>query len=395
MHTMKKTFLFLALIVVSLSVFSQGIAFEENHNLNDALTKAKQENKLVFIDAYASWCGPCKMMAAKIFPQKEVGDYFNAHFVNLKLDMEKPENLEIAKKYKVQAYPTYLFLNTDGEVVHQALGGMPAEEFIKVAKQAGDTENNAMAIAKKIKNGDRSAETLKKYFEINPYDKDNEKLAMDYLSKLPDNEKCGKDAWQFFSQYVRNPQSEPFQYFLKNRKLFEEKIGKKEADNKIMGMFAYVYQTDKANFENMKSIDPVLFEKTKASLQMNEAYTKFARSKEDKAAWNNLMKVAASYMSSADRKSGELNNLSWMVYENYKKFNDKVSLKNALGWAKRAVDLAPEQSYILDTYAHLLYASGKKKEAVAMANKALELAKKAKDEAGIEAYTKAIEEFKK
>ena len=75
---MKKLILFTSLLLslTTFSVFSQGIQFEENHDLNAALAKAKAENKLIFIDAYAVWCGPCKVMARDIFPLKEVGDFF-------------------------------------------------------------------------------------------------------------------------------------------------------------------------------------------------------------------------------------------------------------------------------------------------------------------------------
>jgi uncharacterized protein YyaL (SSP411 family) len=59
--------------------------------------KAKKENKLIFVDAYASWCGPCKLMVKNIFPLKTVGDYYNSHFINAKIDMEKGEGIELAK----------------------------------------------------------------------------------------------------------------------------------------------------------------------------------------------------------------------------------------------------------------------------------------------------------
>ncbi|MGO4709461.1 thioredoxin family protein [Chryseobacterium sp. 2TAF14] len=117
---MKKTailsFLFLAAIA-----FAQGIKFEEG-NFKSILAKAKKENKLVFIDAYAVWCGPCKLMVKNIFPLKPVGDYYNANFVNAKIDMEKGEGIDLAKKYNVKVFPTYLFINGDGEEVHRTIG---------------------------------------------------------------------------------------------------------------------------------------------------------------------------------------------------------------------------------------------------------------------------------
>ena len=72
---------------------------------------------MVLVDCYTSWCGPCKIMASKILPQKEVGDFLNERFVCVKYDMEKGEGPEIAKKYGVEAYPTFLLLRADGTLL--------------------------------------------------------------------------------------------------------------------------------------------------------------------------------------------------------------------------------------------------------------------------------------
>ena len=90
--------------------------------MDSALAKAKIENKLVFIDAYTKWCAPCKRMEREVFIQKDVSDFFNTHFINLKLAIDK--NTEIANKYSVTSVPTYLFLDSAGNMQHVGKGFM-------------------------------------------------------------------------------------------------------------------------------------------------------------------------------------------------------------------------------------------------------------------------------
>jgi thioredoxin-related protein len=141
------------LVLISLANFAiaQGINFE-SHDAKwaDILAKAKTENKVIFVDAYTTWCGPCKKMAADVFPQKEVGDYFNKNFINAKIDMEKGEGPQLSKQYKVRAYPTYLFVDGNGELVHKSLGMMPAPDFIKVAESAADPNKQFFTLKKKV-----------------------------------------------------------------------------------------------------------------------------------------------------------------------------------------------------------------------------------------------------
>jgi len=135
---MKKALLF-SLILISSSVFAQdapkGVDFF-NGTFKQALAKAKKENKLVMFDAYTTWCGPCKVLKTKVFPNKELGEYINKHFVSIGVDMEAGEGIQLSNMYPVDGYPTILFLDGEGKVKKKILG-LPrggAQELLAIAK---------------------------------------------------------------------------------------------------------------------------------------------------------------------------------------------------------------------------------------------------------------------
>lgn len=103
---------------------------------NETLAAAKKQKKLIFVDAYAVWCGPCKYMSNNVFPDAKVGEFFNKNFVSYKFDMEKGEGPQFSSKYKITAYPTLLFINADGEVVYRTMGARDVNGFIKLGEEA-------------------------------------------------------------------------------------------------------------------------------------------------------------------------------------------------------------------------------------------------------------------
>ena len=129
--------LFFALVLV----FSFQILLAQNINFNkgswtEMLAKSKTENKLIFVDVYAVWCGPCKAMAKNVFTQASVAGKFNASFVNYMLDAEKGEGVVLAEKYQVTSFPVYLFVDGNGRLVYKIEGALPADKFIAEADKA-------------------------------------------------------------------------------------------------------------------------------------------------------------------------------------------------------------------------------------------------------------------
>lgn len=112
----------------------KGIEFAKM-SFEKAKKQADKSGKLIFIDAYTDWCGPCKKMAATSFKDEEVGEVFNDNFVNLKIEMEKnPDGRDIARQYRVRAYPTLLIVDGQGNLVKQVVGFQSKDRLLALAE---------------------------------------------------------------------------------------------------------------------------------------------------------------------------------------------------------------------------------------------------------------------
>ncbi|WP_165605786.1 thioredoxin family protein [Flavivirga aquatica] len=160
---MKKIFTLLAIGVLNLS-FCQGVSFEKT-SFKEALQKAKKENKILFMDCYTTWCGPCKWMTKEIFPLKEVGDFFNENFINIKIDMEKGEGIALNSKYEITAYPSLLFIDSEGKEIHKLVGGKYAPDLIEGAKAAINPNTRIDRLKEEYNNGNKNYDFLVIYLK--------------------------------------------------------------------------------------------------------------------------------------------------------------------------------------------------------------------------------------
>ena len=175
-----------------------------------ALAKAKSEGKPLFVDFYAVWCGPCKKMEKQIFTQPEVGEYFNKHFVAVQLDAEKPENVDAAKTYKVEAFPTLGIFDGEGKALSINVGYMNAQELMAMAKTAvGEV---------------KGFEQLYKEYRQNPNDLT---IQQDLLTLAPQflTTQDGMDAEK---------------WVVRVRKIYQAYIEKKMSDNSLINRKDYI-----------------------------------------------------------------------------------------------------------------------------------------------------------
>lgn len=137
------------LIALSINVFAgnrpvkndgvTGIQFFKG-TFKEALAKAKKENKMVMMDCYTTWCGPCKMLKSQVFVDKTLGEYMNEKYVCVAMDYENGEGPVVAQKYPVDGYPTLYFLDASGKVKKTFVGvpnANPAGAILSMAKKFG------------------------------------------------------------------------------------------------------------------------------------------------------------------------------------------------------------------------------------------------------------------
>ena len=219
----------------------EGIKFEHT-TWQEIITKAKNENKLIFIDAYTTWCGPCKMMAKKVFTDVEVGKFFNQNFINVKLDMEKEPGLSLKSKLNVTAYPTLIFIDAFENIEHKAIGALPKDEFLKFGNVVLSEDLKLSDYNRNYKkNGISDRNFLTSYLEILESAGENFKLkqvVLQYFNSLDSDKLLNRENWNLLKKYISDTNNKAFQYVLNERNKFDKLFGEKEVEEKIYYTFS-------------------------------------------------------------------------------------------------------------------------------------------------------------
>lgn len=224
--------LWMIAVILPLSSFAQGVDFREV-TMREALDAAAKEKKLVFVDFYTTWCGPCKKMSAEVFTQVQVGEFFNKVFVNLKLDAEKGEGKTAARKYKISAYPTFLVLNPEGMEVYRTVGAMEADAFVEKVRKGIDPKWSPEGITRRYEKGERTSELVNDYamlmMERKKYE-EGERVIADYFEKLSDKKRVKPENFFLYSRYALNAADPKADYMFANKERFVKANGQEQVE---------------------------------------------------------------------------------------------------------------------------------------------------------------------
>ncbi len=364
---------FWVLLFTLTQVTAQGIKFFQG-SYEEALAESKTQGKLIFVDAYAEWCGPCKRMAATVFKEEKVGAFYNQNFINMKIDMEKGEGPKLARKYGVRAYPTFFFLDEKGEIVAKATGGRQTKQFLQLGENALKKYDKSGDYAKEYEKGNRSPDLLRKYaYALLTTKKEHLKIANQYFDTQEDLTQAVNLNAIF--DFTTEADSRIFDLLIQNKAAIVQLKSESAVLDKIeSACFTTVRKAADYKFEN-------LLDEAKSKMKAN--YPQKAKEFSLKADMiyglgttdaDLYVKSCKKYLSKyAKNNAAEYHEKALMLTTRFS--NDAKAMKVAEKWSKKAAEnggLAHQQL----TYAKILYANGKPESAFRVAKKARELAVK-------------------
>ncbi len=368
------------LILVATQLHANGIEFFHG-TWEQALEKAKQEEKLIFVDAYAEWCGPCKRMARNVFTQDAVGDFYNKNFINLKIDMEKAENETFRNKYPVAAFPTLYYIDFTGEVVQKIKGAQTVEGFINLGKTALNKNDRSDYYANLYEAGKREYEVVYNHIKaLNRADQSSLRIANDYLYAQENLETA--DNLKFILEATTEIDSRIFDLLIEYRSQIEAVTSKEEVEERIEQ--AANATLDKA----VKYESEDLLEEAQAKMKAHHPSKSTAFELESEMTYARIMQQEQRYFKAWKKYVGKVasddpQECSMLANTLVSAFpNNTKAIKSAARLAKQAAAESDQYEPRL-IYAQILFFQNKKDEAVKVANQALEQATKANDRMGI------------
>jgi thioredoxin-related protein len=392
---MKKLFTFL-LVAPCFVMAQEGVNFEQNLSWQQIQAKAKAEHKMIFMDCFTTWCGPCRYMSSTIFPQKVVADLMNEKFINVKVQLDTTDadneavkswyqtGHDLAAKYDIRAYPTYLFFDENGKAVQRLVGStQTGEEFVKRVNTAFDPDKQYYTLLDKYNAGKKDPAFLLTLANAaqDAYDmKQANTIAAAYLATQ--NDLYTKDNLEFIKNFTNSSKDKGFDVFLNHADKADAILGAGTSDGIVSNIilrediYPVLFAKRVANPKDLPEPDwgalSTSLEKkypTKAKEAISYAQVIFYENKQD---WERFSPAVVSYMKEYGSKasSSQLNSFAWNIFLNC---NDMACVQQALDWSKRSIDENQEPAF-MDTYANILYKLGRKDEALEWENKAMSAA---------------------
>jgi len=404
-----RQWIFLMSLLFSANVGVSQIAFVKLADWKEVLELAKKENKGIFVDFYATWCGPCKYMDQYIYPDTVVGGVYNAKYVSVRLQCDTGRNdnavvkdwygdvSRLVKEYHIAAYPTLMYFSPDGAAVHITSGMRQAADFVMLGLDALEPDKQYFTSVRKFREGKADSLMVRRLIGMANALGDTAvggAVTRFYLDSMrlhaPKEKIFAKTYLQFLAEALNR------KYVGSRDSVFHLLYMNQDRVNQVMNdsTFSRRFIDYVVSVEYLDPVLSRLWATTKEEPDwtslMSEIDERFSAEIARKviafgkdrwySATKNWKRLAAveddilkDYGAFVDDFT--LNNKAWAVFQ---ECSEMQVLKSAVGWSARVLkDTAKRQdgttSNYMDTYANLLYKLGKLKEALFWERRACDL----------------------
>jgi thioredoxin-related protein len=395
---MKKLILIFSIVFFNaIYSYSQGINFLKPQTWNDVIKKARAENKSIFVDCFATWCGPCKQMDKDVFRLDNVGKVFNDNFISIKLQFDSTkfddayvnEWLNVArlfdKDYNINGFPTYLYFDSTGKLVSKITGAQPADIFLAKSKEFLNPDQQYYTLLERYKKGDHNNVLVKKlvYEALRLWDMETLRSTHEQFVSLVVAPYTKADIMAIYGG-ITSSESPGFNFLLHDLKQYEHIVGgngrigsilrgqisSEVHDRFIKDKGANVPWNQIRQYINSKA--PAFTDEVVMTAKVNFFF--------DQKKWEDFGKLRLDYFDRFAQnfdhnESFTMNNQLMDIFRNCRR---KSTLLRAAKWSKYTLDHVFEPDYAppIDTYANLLYKAGKVADAIDWQKKALEIISK-------------------
>lgn len=237
MKTLFKICLTVALLMGGTSQAQEShVDFMMQPKWKQVLKTAKAQNKPIFVDAYTTWCGPCKIMDKEVFTDQYVANYFNTKYISVKMDMEKGEGIKLKDQWEVSAFPTLLYFDVAGNITHRVVGAYEADDFLVYSKMALDENKMALNLQNRYDAGERDGTFMYNYLvslRLGYYEDLEREVANTYLSNLTNAQLLDKANWPVIKDFMKDPSTKQFQFLFSNIDKLRELHDPEEVNDKF------------------------------------------------------------------------------------------------------------------------------------------------------------------
>ncbi|WP_188316192.1 thioredoxin family protein [Chitinophaga agrisoli] len=422
-------------------VTGRGVSFEKQLNWQQIKERARAENKYIFVDAYTTWCGPCRAMDREVYPNEKVGNSLNSKFISVKVQMDTSkiddsrvkfwydDARAIMKEFSISAFPTFLFFSPDGKIVHRAIGYKNIDDFIALAEDATNPQRQYYTLLNEYNEGKRDYKVANYLMNIatgigekDQVDSIARDYLVNYLETMSDDKLYTRETIQFLASYPKlvTSKSKLFSLLYHRQGDIDTMVHSKGFAHSMVKYIVSkedIYPKLWKDPEHWTKSEPIS-DRPDWKKMTDVIRTKYDAELADEVILDSQViwyynyrkdwRMAAQYFIKRNERYGfaktgmgalDVNEAIWYII--FVNSDDKDVIDKGIVYARSIVDALEKEGLkgfnmasVIDTYANLLYKAGRTKEAIEWEEKAVQLSVDDKDPDRVREFQEIIGKMK-